>query len=123
MTKIKKIKRRPRFSKPPHIAKLYNSKRWGELRRLQLSAHPLCQCPLCGEGKNRVRLANVVDHDPPHRGNSELFYNQDNLISMAKVCHDKFKQSQERGGSGFKSGVDPSGWPTDPAHWWNETAG
>lgn len=100
------------------LAALYNSIRWKQLRRLQLRAHPLCQCPLCREGSIRVRLANVVDHDKAHRGDPELFFDQDNLVSMAKPCHDRFKQSQERGGKGFKGGCNAEGEPLDPAHWW-----
>lgn len=117
---MKSLKRRPASSRPGRHAHLYGTARWQQLRLLQLRAHPLCQCPLCDEGSLRVRLANVVDHDQPHRGNTDLFYDQGNLRSMAKVCHDKFKQSQDRGGVGFKSAVGADGLPTDPSHWWND---
>ena len=101
------------------LAVLYNSTRWKRLRLIQLRAHPLCQCPHGQEGRIRVRIANVVDHAPPHRGDPELFFDSANLKSMAKPCHDRFKQSQERGGKGFKGGCDDHGEPLDPAHWWN----
>ncbi len=80
------------------LAALYNSTRWKQLRSIQLRAHPLCQCPHCQEGTVRVRIANVVDHTVPHRGCPDLFFRKDNLMSMAKPCHDRHKQSQERGG-------------------------
>ena len=104
--------------KEPALVALYNSTRWKQLRSIQLRAHPLCQCPHCQEGTVRVRIANVVDHTVPHRGCPDLFFRKDNLMSMAKPCHDRHKQSQERGGKGFKGGCDDHGEPLDPTHWW-----
>lgn len=64
--------------------------------------------------------ANVVDHKIPHRGEPRLFWDRANLQSMWKPCHDRFKQSQEKGGAGFLSGCDENGWPLDASHEWNE---
>lgn len=66
---------------------LYKTRRWQRLRRLKLSSAPLCQCEACAAG--RPRLATVVDHIVPHRGDRGLFYDWDNLQSMAKACHDR----------------------------------
>jgi 5-methylcytosine-specific restriction endonuclease McrA len=61
----------------------------------------------------------VVDHIEPHRGDRRLFWNTSNLQSMTKVCHDRFKQSQEKGGAGFLVGCDEDGWPLSEDHPWS----
>ncbi len=95
---------------------LYNSKRWKQLRLHILSKHPFCQCP---HHKGKQYPANVVDHRIPHQGNVFLFWDRSNLQSMAKVCHDRFKQSQEKGGAGFLKGCDEQGIPLSDYHEWN----
>lgn len=62
---------------------LYHTSAWLTLRALQLDEHPMCCTPECG------RLASVVDHVVPHRGNNALFFDQENLRSMCKRCHDR----------------------------------
>jgi hypothetical protein len=99
---------------------LYNSKRWKQLRKHILDKSPYCQCP---HHNGKQYPANVVDHKIPHRGNLRLFWDVRNLQSMAKVCHDKFKQSQEKGGAGFKRGCDEHGNPLSTDHeWWEGSA-
>jgi HNH endonuclease len=51
--------------------------------------HPLCECPACDEGRKVLTIANVVDHIIPHRGNTDLFWDELNWQAMAKPCHDK----------------------------------
>lgn len=94
---------------------LYNSARWKRLRQHILSKHPYCQCP---HHNGKSMPANVVDHKIPHRGNLSLFWDVRNLQAMAKPCHDAFKQSQERGGAGFKRGCDDQGNPLSSEHEW-----
>jgi len=96
-------------------AKWYKSKQWQQLRSAQLTKQPYCQCP---HHKGKTMPANVVDHITPHRGNKSLFFNVRNLQSMLKRCHDKYKQSQEKGGSGFMQGCDEQGNPLSAAHDW-----
>ena len=74
-------------------------------------------CPHC---KGKMLMANVVDHIRPHRGDSRLFWNPDNLQSMNKQCHDRYKQSQERNGHGFDQGCDVTGTPLSDEHPWND---
>lgn len=95
----------------------YKTARWQLMRRTQLSAHPLCQCPACGEGKKRITPATVVDHVKPHRGNEALFWDPRNLESWSKGCHDSLKQAQEKGGR--MPGCDADGLPIDPRHPWS----
>jgi 5-methylcytosine-specific restriction endonuclease McrA len=95
----------------------YKSKRWQRLRREVLSKHPMCQCQHC-KGVNLE--ANVVDHIKPHRGRDVLFWDKSNLQAMNKQCHDRYKQSQEKGGHGFEQGCDINGAPLSEDHPWNE---
>ena len=89
------------------------SRRWQAMRQRQLWREPFCQCPHCVGKKVR---AEVVDHKIAHRGDSKLFFDEANLQSMAKSCHDSRKQSEEKGGAGFLAGCDERGLPLDRSH-------
>lgn len=74
----------------------YNTTRWRALR-LVIFARDLftCQWPGCGriEG-NTSKL--VADHVRPHRGDARLFWDEGNLQTLCKPCHDSKKQRAER---------------------------
>lgn len=58
---------------------------WAKNRKVFLTDNPLCvEC--LKEGYTVP--ATVVDHKIPHRGNQELFHNQDNWQALCKTCHD-----------------------------------
>lgn len=77
---------------------LYNSTRWKKLRIKFLKENPLCEeCKRHGV----VTAAEVVDHIIPHKGNKELFWDEDNLQSLCKECHDR-KTAKEDGRWGEK---------------------
>ena len=95
--------------------KWYKTKRWQRLRKAHLSKHPYCQCP---HHKNKRIEGNVVDHKIPHKGDTKLFWDKDNLQTLTKQCHDKFKQSEERGGRGFNQGCDVQGNPLNQLDHW-----
>lgn len=65
----------------------------------------------------RKRLATVVDHKVPHKGDEALFFNPLNLQALCKRCHDSAKQMLEV--SGVLPGCDAAGQPIDPGHHWN----
>lgn len=95
--------------------KWYKTKRWQKLRLQQLQKHPFCQCP----HHVGMRLkATVCDHIKPHRGDPRLFWNRKNLQSLTKECHDRFKQSEEKGGAGFDKGSNEQGEPLNKNHSW-----
>jgi 5-methylcytosine-specific restriction protein A len=96
---------------------LYDA-RWQRARAAFLKAHPLCVCPHCDAGRIRVRAANVVDHDPPHRGDPAKFWDQSTWRALSKHCHDSYKQRLEK--SGRIAGADAAGVPLDPRHPWNK---
>lgn len=56
-------------------------RRWRKRRAAYLRQHPLCV--LC------ARVANVVDHIMPHRGDRLLFDDESNWQSLCKRCHDR----------------------------------
>jgi len=91
---------------------------WQKARAAFLEGHPLCQCPDCDDGRKRVRVATIVDHKKPHRGNPDIFWDRANWQAMNKQCHDSYKQRIEKSGRVVGAGVD--GMPTDPRHHWNE---
>ena len=83
-------------------SRLYNYE-WQKARAEFLKEHPLCQCPACDGGRKRLSAANVVDHDPPHRGDLTKFWDRSTWRAMAKACHDR-KTATQDGGFGNSSG-------------------
>jgi 5-methylcytosine-specific restriction protein A len=58
--------------------------RWQKARKKFLHSHPLCE--ECKRGGKFVK-ATVVDHIIPHRGNKELFWNENNWQALCEHCH------------------------------------
>jgi 5-methylcytosine-specific restriction protein A len=67
---------------------LYASPRWRKLRVWLLARYPLCGCDECRQ-LGRVHASRVLHHRKPHNGNPELFFDERNLLAVAKVCHDR----------------------------------
>lgn len=90
----------------------YKTARWQKLRWSVL-VRDLFTCAMCGwSGPDTSKL--VADHKDPHRGDPEKFWDPNNLQVLCKTpCHDSYKQSIEKGGSG-KTAIGPDGWPVDP---------
>lgn len=63
---------------------------WRKERKSFLERNPLCV--ECG------RLANVVDHRIPHKGDESLFYNQSNWQPMCTSCHNRKTRLEDMGG-------------------------
>lgn len=98
-----------------HYKHLYDTKRWYRLRHRQLQAHPLCvMCAKLG----KVTAATIADHIVPHRGDEALFFDEGNLQSLCKRCHDGAKQQLEK--SGTLRGCALNGVPLDANHHWNK---
>lgn len=95
--------------------RLYNSKAWQTLRKHQLRKEPLCR--YCAD-RGLVKSAGVVDHIKPHRGDEVLFFDEGNLQSLCKSCHDGTAQVKDN--AGYVRGCDASGLPLDPNHHWSE---
>ena len=68
----------------PAYHKLYQSSLWKVLRDNVLNYYPVCvKCAKDG----RVTSATVVDHMTPHRGDTKLFMDVNNLRSLCASCH------------------------------------
>lgn len=70
-------------------------KRWQASRTRYLAEHPLCEQIKTSDGRtlptrhpDRPALAAVVDHITPHRGDQELFWDENNWQPLCKGCHD-----------------------------------
>ena len=97
--------------------KLYGRK-WKKKRALFLKDNPLCK--LCAS-RGIDKLADVVDHVHPHRGDDELFWDEQNWQPLCKHCHDSIKAEVESRGYSIAIGAD--GWPLSSAHPVNAVGG
>ncbi len=80
-------------SKPPWHA-WYNTARWRALR-LRIFLRDLFRCKECGHVEGDTSQL-VCDHIVPHRGNVLLFWDENNLQTLCKRCHDTVKQCEEQ---------------------------
>lgn len=67
---------------------LYDHKDWKKLRAIHKRKEPYCK--ECGTPYNLM-----VDHIEPHNGDIDLFFNENNLQTMCRSCHNR-KTSKER---------------------------
>jgi len=69
---------------------------WAKASAQYLRSHPLCvRCLDAG----LTTASQVTDHIIPHKGDDELFWNEDNWQALCKPCHDH-KTAVEDGGFG-----------------------
>lgn len=76
----------------------YKTARWQSLR-LKIFTRDLftCQRPQCGLMTSDTSQL-VCDHIQAHRGDERLFWQESNLQTLCKPCHDVHKQREERAG-------------------------
>lgn len=60
---------------------LYETARWKKMSKDFLKKYPICF--ICG------KPAKIADHITPHRGDVNLFFNEDNLQPMCWSCHSR----------------------------------
>lgn len=102
-------------SLPPHVAKLYSTKRWQRRRKRQLDAEPRCVACL---KEQRVTEASVADHI--ERATDERSFWEGALQSLCATHHQAKRQAESRGNAWRpRMGCDARGWPSDPEHGWN----
>lgn len=66
--------------------------RWRRYREQFLREHPYCtEC----ERHGRVTPATVVDHEKPHKGDPDLFWNPANHQPLCQPCHDSKTARQD----------------------------
>ena len=76
---------RARYARESASSRGYGSK-WQKARARFLEKHPLCA--ECLRVK-RLTPATVVDHIIPHRGDQQLFWDEQNWQPLCKSCHDR----------------------------------
>jgi len=67
--------------RPSSVERGYNYK-WNKYRKEYLKRHPYCA--IC-----HTRIATVVDHIIPHRGNKDLFWDKNNHQALCIYCHNR----------------------------------
>lgn len=90
------MRRTPDISsiRPAPWVRWYKTARWCRLR-LAIFTRDLFTCRTCGHlDGNTSRL--VCDHVKPHRGDAVLFWDESNLQTLCKSCHDRIKQAEEQ---------------------------
>ncbi len=81
------------MSQPPW-KRWYKSVRWQRLR-LAVFERDLFTCQRCA-ALNGDTSQLVCDHRTPHRGDERLFWDDTNLQTLCKPCHDGAKQREEQ---------------------------
>lgn len=87
---------------------------WDRARRSFLNAHPWCR--MCAEEGRQVR-AEHVHHGIAHKGDKARFWDKSKWVPLCAHHHNKDAQQIET--RGYRSAVDASGMPIDPAHPFN----
>lgn len=78
--------------------------KWQKVSKAYLAKHPWCVCEEC-KGRDLLdggKIANVVDHIKPHRGDMDLFWDRTNWQSMNDVCHNKKTAKEDGGFTGYQ---------------------
>ena len=74
----------------------YNTARWRVLR-LKVMLRDLYTCQRQGCGRIEADTSRLVcDHVNAHRGDAALFWDESNLQTLCKPCHDTLKQREEQ---------------------------
>jgi 5-methylcytosine-specific restriction protein A len=90
----KKNKTRKKEKRDSASIRGYNY-RWTKAREQYLINHPLCRCEEC-IANNKLTTANVIHHVIEHKGDYELFWDQNNWLAMNKACHDRHHMKEKR---------------------------
>lgn len=72
----------------------YKTARWQRLRWSVL-VRDLFMCVRCKRVEADTSKL-VADHKQPHRGDEHLFWDETNLQTLCKDCHDSVKQIEEQ---------------------------
>ena len=87
---------RSRFRDKQSWRKWYKTARWRALRWSVLT-RDLFTCQRCGIVEPNTSML-VANHKKPHRGNEGLFWDEGNVETACKPCHDGAIQREERRG-------------------------
>ena len=80
----------------PPWKRWYKTTRWAALRlKVFLRDGYTCQRRECGRLVGDTSQL-VCNHKTPHRGDERLFWDEDNLETQCKPCHDSVTQREEQ---------------------------
>ncbi len=99
------------------IKRLYDSVQWRRARRIFLSDPEHCLCVHC-LSIGIETPATIIDHIKPHKGNIDLFWDEDNWQGLCANCHSGWKRRAEHGKQSIA--CDINGFPIDINHLWNK---
>ena len=104
------LRQRDKLRAETDARKMYQTKEWQDLRLVILERDGwVCQATGVWLIKGREKPnAAVVDHIEPHRGDPALFFDPENLRSVAKSWHDSEKQKAEKAAA--RAAIRPGGW-------------
>lgn len=98
------------------MSRVYDLKKWLELRELKLHANPLCEACL---KRNRLQPATAVDHIVAVNAGGDWFPPLDGLMSLCASCHNRKSNLVEQQGKALtEKGCDIEGNPLDRSHPW-----
>lgn len=95
--------------------RLYDTVRWRKARARHLDNHPLCV--MCLQ-QGRDTMATVIDHIIEHKGDYDMFWDEDNWQSLCAPCHSGNKRQQEH--HGYSQACGDDGVPIDVNHPYNK---
>ena len=72
----------------------YDNK-WRKYRKSFLEQHPLCV--MC-ESEGDIKVATVVDHIIPHKGDSKIFWDSNNHQPLCEFHHNQKTAGEDMGG-------------------------
>ena len=75
----------------------YKTAEWQRLR-WRILVRDMFTCAFCGRVEGQTKNL-VADHKVRHRFNAQLFWDEANLQTLCKPCHDSVKQRMEKGGA------------------------
>lgn len=78
------------------VQRWYRSAEWQELR-VRVFERDGYECQLCGVlcVPKDPKVPPIGDHKTPHRNRRDLFFNEENVQTLCKPCHDGRKQREE----------------------------
>lgn len=80
----------------PPWKRWYKTARW-QRKRQSIFLRDLFACQRKGCGRIEGDTSKLVcDHIKPHRGDERLFWDEGNLQTLCKTCHDTVKQAEEQ---------------------------
>ena len=79
----------------PPWKRRYKTARWKALR-LKIFLRDLFTCQKCGRIEGDTSKL-ICDHKDQHRGDERKFWDETNLWTLCKSCHDSVKQAEEQG--------------------------